>query len=122
MCLAGAARFQRFDSGHRLRFVDLHDPHWAAQAASRFSADDLNSEMRVQMPDGTWRTGYFAWAAILENLPVWRWLGRLMRFPLFYGVGPAFYRWVAARRLTISRTLGLPPPCDGNGVCRMVAK
>lgn len=121
MCLAGAARFKRFDVGHKLRFVDLHDPNWAARAASRFTADDLNREMRVQLPDGTWRAGYFAWAVILETLPAWRWLGRVMRFPLFYGVGPAIYRRVASHRLQISRALRLPPPCDANGVCRLKA-
>lgn len=119
LCVAGAMRFQQFDANHRLRFVDLHDPVWASRAALRFSQADLDSAMRVQLPDGTWRSGYFAWAVILENLPAWRWLGRLMSFPLFYSVGPAFYRWVAGHRLQISRTLGLPPPCDANGVCRL---
>jgi len=119
MCRAGAERFKHFDAGDRLRFVNLHDPHWAAQAAPRFSADDLEREMYVRMPDGTWRAGYFAWAAILESLPAWGRLGRLMRLPLFYGVGPAFYRWVAAHRRQLSRALGLPPPCDADGVCRL---
>lgn len=119
MCVAGAERFRKFDKTNSLRFVNAHEPQWAAQAAARFTTSDLNREMRAQMPDGTWRTGWFAWAAILENLPVWRWLGRLMRFPLLYGVGPALYRWVAAHRQPISKALRLPPPCDENGVCRL---
>lgn len=122
MCVAGAERFQHFDALHRLRFVDLHDPYWAEQAASRFSPGDLDRAMRVHLPDGTWRAGYFAWAVILENLPAWHWLGRLMHFPLFYGIGPAIYQWVAAHRLQISRTLGLPPPCGPDGVCRLRTK
>ncbi len=119
MCVAGANRFQRFDARNRVRFVNLHDSFWALQTGQRFSGRDLRQEMRAQMPDGTWQTGYFAWAAILRALPLWRPLGMLMGLPLFYAVGPAVYRWVAAHRLQISRLLRLPPPCDENGVCRL---
>ena len=119
MCVAGANRFKRWDWDNALRFVNAHDLEWAKQAAERFSAGDLNAAMRVRLPDGTWRTGWFAWAAILEHLPAWRGLGRVMRLPIFYGVGPAFYGWVASHRQEISKAMRLPPPCDQNGVCRL---
>jgi len=122
MCLAGAQRIGRFDPNGVIRIVDLHDPKWADYAAERFSSKDLFDLMRVQLPDGTWRSGYFAWAAVLEQLPAWRWLGLLMRFPLLYGIGPAVYRWIADHRLIISRVLGLPAPCDENGSCRIPHK
>ena len=121
LCVAGAVRFARFDRAGAVWFVDLHDPAWAARAAARFSPGELYGSMRVQMPDGTWRTGWFAWAAILGVLPGWRWLGRLMRLPPLYGLGPTLYAWVARHRQSLSRALRLPPPCDESGVCRLGA-
>ena len=119
MCVAGANRLQRFDRRRRVRFVNAHDPQWAGRVGERFTQSEVRGEMRAEMPDGTWRTGYFAWAAILSELSTLRPLGLLMRFPLLYGVGPTVYKWVAAHRLEISKALRLPPPCDENGVCRL---
>lgn len=119
MCVAGALRFQKLDAAQRAHFVNLHDPQWAALAEARFPPSDLVGAMRVQLEDGSWRVGWFAWAAILQAAPLTTWLGRFMLWPVFYGVGPALYRLVAARRIAISRLLRLPPPCDENGVCRI---
>ncbi len=119
MCVAGAMRFQNWDAARAVRFVNARDPARREEVRARFSDADALAEMRVLMPDGTWRTGYFAWAAILAAIRVTRPLGQLMRLPVFYAVGPAVYRWVAARRLTISKLLRLPPPCDADGVCRL---
>jgi len=120
MCLAGAKRLEQFDKNGSLQIVDLHGTRWAEHAADRFSPEDLFDLMRVQLPDGTWRSGYFAWAAVFEELPSLHALGLLMRFPLLYGLGPSIYRWVADHRIVISRVLGLPDPCDENGACRIV--
>lgn len=119
MCVAGANRLRRFDTRRRIRFVNAHEPQWAERAADRFGARAVDGEMRAEMPDGTWRSGYFAWAVILSEMPKLRPFGLMMRFPLLYGVGPAVYKWVANHRLEISRALRLPPPCDENGVCRL---
>lgn len=119
VCVAGVDWVRRFDRSGAVLFVDLHEPDWAARAAGRFSTEDLKTEMRVHMPDGTWRTGYFAWAAILDQLPALRIVGQLMTLPILYGIGPATYRWIADHRQLVSRILHLPPPCDENGVCRL---
>ncbi|BDI32154.1 hypothetical protein CCAX7_42050 [Capsulimonas corticalis] len=119
MCVAGANRLQRFDTRHRVRFVNAHDPRWAERVGERFTPSQIRGQMQAEMPDGTWRTGYFAWAAIFSEMRGLRWLGLVMRFPLLYGVGPAIYQWIANHRLEISRVLRLPPPCDENGVCRL---
>lgn len=119
VCVAGVKKVEKFNSANALKFVDYHDPNWANEAAERFCPEDLEAEMRVHMPDGTWRTGYFGWAAILEQLPALRLAGRLMRFPLLYGIGPAAYRWIADHRQIISRILRPPPPCDENGICHL---
>ena len=119
MCVAGANRFKKFDKADAVHFVNARDPKWAAEAAERFSHDELGNAMRVRMPNGTWRTGYFAWAAILQHLAGFQWLGCLMLLPIFYGIGPSVYGWVANHRLQISKAMRLPPPCDENGVCRL---
>jgi predicted DCC family thiol-disulfide oxidoreductase YuxK len=119
MCVAGALRFQRWDPAQALRFVNIHESPWSAQLAQRFAPKDAAGAMRAHLPDGTWRTGWFAWAAILATLPAWRGLGRVMQWPIFYGIGPDLYRLVAAYRQELSRALHLPPPCDENGVCRL---
>ena len=117
MCVAGAQKLQQFDRNDAIRVVDLHDPKWADHASERFTSADLFDLMRVQLPDGTWRSGYFAWGAVFEQIPALRAFGLLMRFPLLYGLGPAIYRWIADRRKIVSRLLGLPAPCDGSGTC-----
>jgi len=121
MCRAGADRIKGMDGRNAVRFVDLHDPQWTTRASDRFTHDDLMQEMRVQMPDGSWRVGYFGWAVIFERLPSLAWLGKIMLLPVFYGIGPAVYRWIADHRLQVSKVLGMPPPCDVDGVCRIKA-
>jgi predicted DCC family thiol-disulfide oxidoreductase YuxK len=119
MCVALAGRLKAFDTHGVIRFVDANDPEWAAVAAERFTRDEMLGQMCTRLPNGTWRTGYFSWAAILLHMPAWRWLGLIMMCPVFYGIGPAAYAWVAARRQYISKALRLPPPCDENGVCKL---
>ena len=119
MCVAGANRLRGFDTRRRVRFVNAHDPQWAERTAERFTPAQIRGAMLAEMPDGTWRSGYFAWAVIFAQMPALRWLGLAMQFPLLYGIGPAIYKVVADHRLEISRALRLPPPCDENGVCRL---
>ncbi len=121
MCGAIKARFEPFDSRRLLVFVDLNDPEVARTAAPRFTSSELADSMRVRMPNGTWRSGYFAWAAILSALPAWRWLGAIMGFWVFADIGPRVYAWVAGHRYEISRVLGLPRPCRVDDACRIGA-
>ena len=118
-CAAIAAQLRRIDTENSLRLVDYHDPAVAATALPRFTFEELHSEMHTLMPDGTWRVGYFAWAAVLRQLPKWRFLGRLMDFALLADIGPKVYGFLAKRRLTISKALGLPAPCTDGEACRL---
>jgi len=118
-CSAIKQRFSALDTTHRLNFVDMNDPAVAETAAPRFTPAELTEEMRVKMPDGTWRTGFFAWAAVLRTLPLLRWLGILMQSWLLADIGPKAYRWTADHRYAISRLLRLPAPCAPDGSCRI---
>ena len=118
-CSAMKERLAAFDTRRTLLFVDLNDPEIAATAAARFTRSELVDEMRVRMPDGTWRTGYFAWAAALRALPALAWFGTLMQLWVFADIGPKVYRWVANHRYLISQALRLPSPCNPNDACRI---
>jgi predicted DCC family thiol-disulfide oxidoreductase YuxK len=117
LCAEIKSRFVGFDLHHRLVFLDFRNPKDSLTAASRFTAKELAEEMRVKMPDGSWRTGFFAWAAIFSAMPPIHWLGDCMRCWLFADIGPKAYRWVAKNRFEISRLLRLPDPCDPSGAC-----
>lgn len=109
------------DTEHALRLVDYQDPAVAITALPRFTYSDLDREMHAYMSDGTWRIGYFAWATVLRRLPPWRWVGALMELPFLTDVGPKAYRWIANRRILISKLLGLPEPCAAGGACDLKA-
>jgi predicted DCC family thiol-disulfide oxidoreductase YuxK len=100
-------RVARIDAGQRVEFVDYHDPIAAAEAP--FPESALAAEMHAVTENGQWHIGYFAWAAILRELPAWKWLGWLMILPPFRWFGPAVYRWIARHRYSLP---GLGAPCD----------
>ncbi len=118
-CAAISSRLPFFDEHRRIELVDYNNPEVAATALPRFSFDDLNTEMHVAMPNGTWRIGYWGWSAVLAELPKFKWFARIMNLPIFADIGPKAYRWIADHRLVISKALGLPPPCDSTGACRI---
>jgi len=120
MCVAGALRLRQMDVARSILIRNVHDPAVRAMLPERLAGQMLRS-MIARMPDGSWRIGYFAWCEILSAVLPLSMLGRVMKWPVFYGIGPAVYNWIAEHRLIISRLLRLPPPCDPNGVCRLDA-
>jgi predicted DCC family thiol-disulfide oxidoreductase YuxK len=95
-----------FDTDDRLRFFDYNDPAVAAQAP--YSREELDRELHVRAPDGSWHMGFQAWLVVLQAMPFLRWLGRLLGSRLFVKTGPKLYQWVARNR---RRLPGSPPPC-----------
>jgi predicted DCC family thiol-disulfide oxidoreductase YuxK len=100
------ARIERFDTAHRLRFLDYSDPLVAAQPP--FSREELDQEMHVRLADGTWHAGFAGWVVVLRALPRLAWLGWLLSSQLFRRIGPRLYHWVAKNRY---RFPGLLPRC-----------
>ena len=49
---SGRARVEPFDTNDRLHFLDYNDAAVAAQTP--FSREELDREMHVRAPDGTW--------------------------------------------------------------------
>jgi len=105
-CQWTRARIEPFDTASRLRFLDYNDPEVAAQTP--FTRKELDREMHVRAPDGTWSSGFAAWVVILRALPPLAWLGWLLGTRMFRNAGPRLYRWIARNRY---RLPGSPPPC-----------
>lgn len=106
-CRGVQTRVARFDPHGRVEFVDYHNPVAAAEAP--FSESALAAEMHAVTDNGQWYVGYFSWAAMLRELPAWKWLGWLMTIPPFRWFGPSAYRWIARHRYSLP---GLGAPCD----------
>lgn len=115
-CRAVQERVARRDRNRRLEFMDYNDPAVAARAP--FPRERLDAEMHVRKPDGSWVAGFEGWAAVLLELPRYKWLGWLFGvFPL-HGLGPRVYRWIARHRYRIP---GFPAPCT-NESCSVEKK
>lgn len=106
-CQWTRAKVAPYDSRSRLRFLDYNDPAVAAQ--SPFSRQELDREMHVRTPDGTWKRGFEAWLALLRVLPKLAWLGRIAGLPPFRWLGPSAYEFVAKHRYSFP---GAPARCD----------
>jgi predicted DCC family thiol-disulfide oxidoreductase YuxK len=100
------ARIEPFDTANRLRFLDYNDPDVAARVP--FTREELDREMHVRAPDGTWSSGFAAWVVVLRALPPLTWLGWLLGTRMFRNIGPRLYLWIARNRY---RLPGAPPPC-----------
>jgi predicted DCC family thiol-disulfide oxidoreductase YuxK len=105
-CQWARARVEPFDTNERLKFLDYNDP--AVAALAPFSREELDREMYVRAPDGSWHAGFAAWVVLLRAMPLLSWLGALLGSGMFRSAGPKLYRWVARNRY---RLPGSPPPC-----------
>ncbi len=106
-CRWTQAKIEPYDSGLRLRFLDYNDPAVAAQAP--FPRGELDNEMHVRTPDGTWLKGFEAWLALLRALPKLAWLGRFASMPLMRWMGPSVYKFIARHRYSLP---GAPARCE----------
>jgi predicted DCC family thiol-disulfide oxidoreductase YuxK len=108
-CRAVQERVESRDLDHRFLFLDYNDPGVAALAP--FPRTQLDAEMHVLGPDGNWRIGFDAWAAVLLHLRFWRWLGAIFSWWPVRLMGRPAYRFIARHRY---RLPGMPPPCPVN--------
>jgi predicted DCC family thiol-disulfide oxidoreductase YuxK len=106
-CQWTRAKVEPYDSRSRLRFLDYNDSDVVALAP--FSRSDLDREMHVRTPEGTWLRGFEAWLAILRVLPRFAWLGRIAGLPPFRWLGPPVYGFIARHRYSLP---GAPARCE----------
>ena len=95
LCRASQAWCELRDRRGRLAFRDFRtdDTHRVP-----LSAEDFESSMWVRDRDGGLLEGFAAWRRIMEELPRWKWLARLVSLPPLNVVGQRLYRWIAANR------------------------
>lgn len=108
-CRWTQAKIEPYDTCLRLRFLDYNDPEIAAQAP--FRREELDNEMHVRTPDGTWLKGFAAWQVLLRALPRLSWLGRLVSMPPMRWIGPSVYAFIARHRYSLP---GAPARCDSD--------
>ena len=96
VCRASRSWARRRDGDHRLQWFDATDPACADRLPA--SAAELARAVWVRRSDGTLASGYWAWLAVLAELPSWRPVARLLALPPLAWVGPPVYRLVAALR------------------------
>lgn len=118
-CVASRDRLIRVDTANRLNFIDFNQAGALDGVPDRFDSAALATQMHVRMPNGTWRVGYYACAAIVGVLPGLGVVGRLMLLPPVAEIGRRLYQIFAARRYAVSKILGLPAPCDSETACQI---
>jgi predicted DCC family thiol-disulfide oxidoreductase YuxK len=110
LCRASVVRARRFDSRHRIEFLDLHDP----SARARFPQVDPEAAMRwMQAVDARGRIsgGADAWARIGLLLPGWNLLAWLLFVPGIHGLATKIYSWIARNRYRWNRDLCADGTC-----------
>lgn len=95
LCRASRAWCELRDRRGRLVFRDFRtdDTHHVP-----LRAEDFESSMWVRDSDGELLEGFDAWRRIMDELPQWKWLARLVSLPPLNVVGQRLYRWIAANR------------------------
>jgi predicted DCC family thiol-disulfide oxidoreductase YuxK len=77
LCRREIAHYRKLDSAKRVQWLDIHrDPDSVAVAG--VSWDEAMQRLHVLQPDGTLRTGVYAFVAIWRELPGYRWLARVV--------------------------------------------
>jgi predicted DCC family thiol-disulfide oxidoreductase YuxK len=102
LCRASVARVQRFDAGHRIEFLDVHDP----SAQKRFPEIDPQVAMRWMQAigaDGSVSTGAGAWARIGLLLPGWKLVAWILLIPGVRWIAAGIYSWIARNRFRWNR-------------------
>lgn len=106
LCQASVDWLQVRDTSSMVSFFPYQDP----SVAEKFPQIDLeHRDLGVQFltPGGQIFKDEQGIAACLRYIPGWKWLGGLIRFPLFRPFAHLGYRLVAHNRAFISRFLGL---------------
>lgn len=113
ICTGQIERLARWDWGHHLAYVSLHD----ARVADRYpdlSHDALMKEMYVVDQRGTRHAGASAIRYLSRRLPALRWLAPILHVPGSLPLWTWLYQQVAKRRYRFGRV----EACD-SGTCQL---
>lgn len=97
VCRRERARFERRDRDRRLEWRDVvTDPSPLVQAG--ITLQQALTRMYVRHADGRLESGAYAFAAIWDRVPGWRWLAKTLRALHLLPLADRVYDWVASRR------------------------
>ena len=113
ICSGQIRRLARWDTGHRLAFLSLHDPEVAARYPD-LKHDDLMNEMVVVDQQQKRHWGASAVRYLSRRLPTLWWLAPILHVPGSLPLWRFLYRSFAKRRYHFGRI----ESCD-NGSCRI---
>lgn len=109
LCNTGAAWIRARDRAGRFEFL----PYQSDEARRRYpllDPDRLAREMHVVAPGGEVRAGVDAAPWVFAALPGWRWLARLLAWPVARSVARPVYAWAARRRRFLRPPGSCPRP------------
>lgn len=110
LCTAEIGHYASREGGERLSFVDVSKAD--AKLGSELSADAAMRRFHVRLSDGNLVSGARAFVAVWQELPAWRWAGRLARLPGVTTLLEVVYRLFLPIRPVLSRVaawLGAKP-------------
>ncbi len=119
LCQRARRWFERRSPENALQFVDCRSAARIAKAPM-VSEDACRTAIQVVAQNGDVRAGVEALPLLLSVIPRWRWLGRMLGWPLMGHFARPAYRAIARRRLRLSSFLPYQKQgdaCDGKG-CR----
>ncbi len=101
LCSREVAHYRRLDQQGRIKWADIHaDP--ATVNTIRISYEEAMARLHVRDRSGEVQSGAWAFAAVWEELPYYRWLARVLRtlrlLPLVDLGYTYFARWRFRRR------------------------
>jgi predicted DCC family thiol-disulfide oxidoreductase YuxK len=98
LCVGFQQRIRRWDTRHRIEPVGFDDPR-TASLVPQMTRAELENSFHLVFPDGKMLSGAKAFPDLLELLPRWKWLGRLLKIMPGSGiVSEWIYGKIAASR------------------------
>ena len=111
LCRASVRRARRFDSGHRVEFLDLHDPS-VPQRFPQIDQEIARRWMQAVDPRGRVSSGVDAWARIGLLLPGWNLVAGVLLVPGIRWLAAKVYAWIARNRYRWNRSLCADGTCS----------
>ncbi|MGB0910101.1 MAG: thiol-disulfide oxidoreductase DCC family protein, partial [Nitrospirales bacterium] len=105
LCIRSMTTLQYFDWFERITYSDV-TVRWESlrpQYKAAFSLSDALREMYLLMPDGTFKKGFFAFKAMVPQLPFMWPIALLFYLPFASELGPKVYHMIASRRFRFTR-------------------
>ncbi len=97
LCSREVAHYRRIDQKGRIRWIDIHaNPHLVESIGVNY--EEAMARLHVRDAGGEVQTGVWAFAAVWDALPYYRWLARTLRALRLLPALDRAYTWFARWR------------------------